>query len=619
MNFLIERAQQLRLWRYLDIQFARMLAAPDEAALMLACACLSADAGAGHVCLPLEHLLPERLFDGRYPELAQHAWGVAGEPSLADWQRILQDSPAVSDGSRPTPLVLDNGRLYLQRMWQNECRVADFFNHIRPAVPADENRIRQVLDRFFGPGGNEVDWQKVAAAVAISHPVSLISGGPGTGKTTTVARLLASLVALGTSRRLRIQLAAPTGKAAARLSESLGAALETLGLGEEQKRVFPPEAVTLHRLLGVQPNSQRLRYHRDNPLHVDILIVDEASMVDLPMMANLIAALPAGAKVIFLGDRCQLASVEAGAVLGDICFFAESGYSPDRRSQLQRLTGCSLPPGGGQAGHATGDSLCLLRKSYRFDDQSGIGRLANAVNNGDNAGSLALLNAGRDDDLHYAPVKDGEDYLRMLDGVVEGYRDYLSLVKAGADPVVILKAFNRYRLLCALREGPFGVAGLNHRIEQALAMAGLIARPSDSAGRGYAGRPVMIVRNAPSLGLYNGDIGIMLGDRPDTLRAYFLLPDGTPKPVPLSRLPEHETAFAMTVHKSQGSEFGHTALVLPNQVLPVLSRELVYTAITRARRRLSVYANDNVMGYAIATPTQRRSGLIDRLLQGVAG
>ncbi|WP_413726682.1 exodeoxyribonuclease V subunit alpha [Sodalis sp. RH16] len=619
MNSLIEQAQQLRLWRPLDIQFARMLAAPDEIAVMLACACLSADAGDGHVCLPLSRLLPEGLFDGRYPELARRAWGLAGEPSLADWREILLASPAVSDGTRPTPLVLDNQRLYLQRMWQNECRVAEFFNAIRPADLADEAGIRQVLQRFFPAGEGAPDWQKVAAAVAVSHPVSLISGGPGTGKTTTVAKILASLVVLGQGKRMRIQLAAPTGKAAARLSESLGDALDALRLDEEQKRLFPPEAVTLHRLLGAQPNSQRLRYHRGNPLHVDVLVVDEASMVDLPMMANLIAALPAQAKVIFLGDRCQLASVEAGAVLGDICYFAENGYSAARNQQLARLTGCVLPPCNDGTGPAVGDSLCLLQKSYRFDDGSGIGRLANAVNAGDTAGSLALLHAGRDDDVRYAPVRDGDDYRRLLEGAVAGYRDYLSRVGANESPAVILEAFNRFRLLCALREGPFGITGLNSRIEQALSRAGLINPPADSLVKGYAGRPVMIVRNAPSLGLSNGDIGIMLADEASELRVYFSLPDGTPKAVPLSRLPEHETAFAMTVHKSQGSEFLHTALVLPNQLLPVLTRELVYTAITRARRSLSLYANDDVLSYAIATPTQRRSGLIDRLRKGAAG
>ncbi len=613
MEELLAQAQRLRLLRPLDIQFARMLAAPEEPAFMLACACLSADAGAGHVCLPLELLTPDGLFNGRQPQLAEAAWSLAGRLSADQWRGLLTASVAVGDGSWPTPLVLDKQRLYLQRMWQNESRVAAFFNAIHPQPITDESAIAAVLNRFFPTNGNEVDWQKVAAAVAITHPVAVVSGGPGTGKTTTVAKMLAAMLVLAEGRRLRVLLAAPTGKAAARLSESLGTALQRLDLSEEQRRLFPREAVTLHRLLGAQPHSQRMRYRQGNPLHVDVLIVDEASMVDLPMMANLLAALPPRAKVIFLGDRCQLASVEAWAVLGDICCFAEQGYSPARNRQLRRLTGCDLTAGAAVSRPAAADSLCLLRKSYRFDDRSGIGRLANTVNTGDSHRALAMLNAGLDPDVAYAPMRDAEDYPRLLDGCLAGYRDYLLRVRAGESAGAILSAFNHYRLLCALREGPFGVAGLNVRIEQTLFNAGLITRSVDSMTRGYAGRPVMITRNAPSLGLYNGDIGIMLNNPAGELKVHFPLPDGTIKAVPLSRLPEHETAFAMTVHKAQGSEFTHTALVLPNQHLPVLTRELLYTAITRARERISVYANDDVMQRAIATPTQRRSGLVDRL------
>lgn len=616
MEEILAEVQRLRFFRPLDVQFARMLATPAEPALMLASACLSADAGAGHVCLPLTLLTPARLFETRLPTLAKKAWLRAGSPSLDDWQQHLLASSAVSDGSRPTPLVLDNQRLYLQRIWRNECAVAQFFNRPRSPVAGDEQTLAAVLACYFPGDGAEIDWQKIAAAVAITHPVALISGGPGTGKTSTVAKLMAALLQLRDGARARMLMAAPTGKAAARLSESLGLALQCLGLDEEQKRRLPREAITLHRLLGAEPNSQRMRYHRTNPLHVDILIIDEASMVDLPMMANVIAALPPQARVIFLGDRCQLSSVEAGAVLGDICQFAEAGYSPARRAELMRLTGFTLPEGTGGGGYGVADSLCLLRKSYRFDEGAGIGRLANAINAGDDKDALTLLNTGNAADVVYTPLRETADYQRMLDDCVEGYRNYLSRVRNHDAPTAILDAFNRFRLLCTLREGPFGVAGLNDRIELALSRAGLLA--IGNAGSSYAGRPVMIVRNAPSLRLYNGDIGILLLDGEQTLRVHFFLPDGGVKAVPLSRLPEHETAFAMTVHKSQGSEFYHTALALPNQILPVLTRELLYTAVTRARVRLSLYATDEVLQHSIATKTQRRSGLIDRLASGKA-
>ncbi|MCR3755964.1 MAG: exodeoxyribonuclease V subunit RecD [Sodalis sp. Psp] len=613
MENILTEAQRLRLWRPLDVQFARMLATPAEPALLLASAHLSATAGAGHVCLPLTLLTPECLFDGSFLTLAQRAWQQAGSLSPEKWRQLLLASPAVSDGMRPTPLVLDNNCLYLQRMWRYECTVAQFFSQQRSPISDDEARIAEVLKHYFPSDVSNIDWQKIAAAVAITRPVALISGGPGTGKTSTAARLLAALLALDDGGQLRMIITAPTGKAVTRLSEALGLELQRLGLPEEQKQRLSREAMTLHRLLGAHPNSQRMRYHPGNLLHVDVLIVDEASMVDLPMMANIIRALPPQARVILLGDRHQLSSVEAGAVLGDVCQFAEVGYSSARRAELERLTGFTLPAGG-DGDYGVADSVCLLRKNYRFDQSSGIGRLANAVNSGATTSALMLLNTGTVD-VSFVQLHEAADYQHMLNGCVDGYRAYLLRVLNNEAPVTILDAFNQFRLLCALREGPFGVAGLNNHIEQALSRVGLFS--PGKVGRS-AGRPVMIVRSMPSLGLYNGDIGILLVDAAQVQRVYFLLPDRATKAVPLSRLPEHETAFAMTVHKSQGSEFKHISLVLPNQILPVLTRELLYTAVTRAREHLSVYATNEVVRHAITTKTQRRSGLISRLVSGGA-
>ncbi|MEC5318448.1 exodeoxyribonuclease V subunit alpha [Brenneria populi subsp. brevivirga] len=609
---LLETALQRRLLRPLDIQFARMLADDGNPLLLLAAACLSAQSGAGHVCLPLAELEPAWLFDGREPELARSAWEAAGKPDAAGWRRSLLASPAVGDGGSPTPLVLQRDNLYLQRNWQSEGRVARFFAGEYPLPSLDEPRVRAVLDGLFPPSGDEIDWQKVAAAVALTRRIAVISGGPGTGKTTTVAKLLAALIQLNAGASLRIQLAAPTGKAAARLTESLGTALNHLSLGQAHRDGFPREATTLHRLLGAVPDSQRLRHHQGNPLHLDVLVVDEASMVDLPMMAHLIAALPEQARVIFLGDRDQLASVEAGAVLGDICRFAQAGYSRTRAQQLQRLTGCRLDDDGHENQAGVGDSICLLRRSYRFDHRSGIGQLALAVNHGDDRRVQAVLN-GAFGDIACNPLAAAEDYQQMMAQCVEGYRGYLQLIAAAA-PEAVLSAFQRYRQLCALREGPFGVAGLNQRIEQALHKAGLIQRSRHPLNRWYIGRPVMIERNDAVLGLFNGDIGIAMMNEKGELRVYFQLPDGKTKSVAPSRLPPHDTAYAMTVHKSQGSEFEHTALVLPNQYLPVLTRELVYTAITRARRRLTLYADMKILRRAVKTPTQRHSGLVERIM-----
>ncbi|NRN28343.1 exodeoxyribonuclease V subunit alpha [Photorhabdus heterorhabditis] len=612
MISLLQQAVDLRLLRPLDLQFAHALIGDEDPALLLVMALLSAEAGAGHVCLPVNRIMPEYFFDGRQREFAEQLWQVAGNPDEPNLREVLEHCAAISDGFQPTPVVLSHNRLYLQRMWQSECQVAAFFSANQSTDNIQEEQLRAILDELFTLSGEAMDWQKMAAAVAATSRVSVISGGPGTGKTTTVAKLLAALIKLNPDKNMVIRLAAPTGKAAARLTESLNSAVRKLPLTEKQFESMPDQAQTIHRLLGAQPDSQRLRHDRDNPLSLDVLVVDEASMVDLPMMARLIDALPSYAKIVLLGDRDQLASVEAGAVLGDICRFAEMGYSAVRAEQLSRLTGCQLVAGEQENVPEVRDRLCLLRRSYRFDVDSGIGQLAAAVNQGKSRQALSILQQPLNDICFYR-LSDDEDYQRLLIETVSGYRSYLQLVAKQASVKAILDEFNRYRLLCALREGPFGVSGLNERIEQLLHRQGLIRRPTGIFSRGYAGRPIMISRNDSTLSLFNGDIGIMLRDENNELRAYFQLPDGQIKGIQPSRLPQHETAYVMTVHKSQGSEFEHTALVLPTQFTPVVSRELVYTAMTRAREKLTLYAHDAVLRQAIQTPTQRRSGLAERL------
>lgn len=631
---LLEQAITQNLLRPLDLRFAQMLVEDENPILLFVFAYLSAQTGAGHVCLPLNIIQKDQLFDGRQKEFAQEIWQKMGKPSAKKIVEELTHCHCVNQSrDDPSfPIILDNEYLYLQRMWSYEEKVAQFFRREQAIVDIDENELIKVLNQLFPvtKENQETNWQKVAASVAITSPISIISGGPGTGKTTTVAKILAAFVMLTSNEKPIIQLAAPTGKAAARLTESLGNALAQLNLSEEENKWMPKQAQTIHRLLGAQPESQQVRYHKDNPLQLDILVVDEASMVDLPMMARLIDALPLKCHVIFLGDKDQLASVEAGAVLGDICRFSEDGFSQKRFDQINHLTqgelvkSTDIIPVSQTPVSVVSDSLCLLRKSYRFGEDSGIGQLAFAVNKGQTKTAITLLKKAEispqqleivlePQDVSFIALESKESYLLMIQDAVNAYREYLTLVSQKASPDIILNAFNQYRLLCARREGPFGVSGLNDRIEMLLHRQRLIRRPTNSYQSDYIGRPIMIQRNDSTLGLFNGDIGIMLNNDEGEMKAFFQLPDGKLKAIQPSRLPQHETAYVMTVHKSQGSEFTHTALVLPDKFSPVVSRELLYTALTRAKKKLSLYASESMVRMAIQTRIQRRSGLIDKL------
>lgn len=606
--------------RPLDYQFARFLAGDNPEPLLLAAAALtSLQLGHGHTCLELDKNPLELLGRGRNLEPFRQL------PPYTTWAEHLQHYPAIGDGLLPTPLVLDNNRLYLMRYWQYEVAIARRMNS-NTSLPCDLEKMREILHRLFPRQerpqklSQEPDWQMIAAAVAATHKFSVISGGPGTGKTTTVTRLLALLVELHQQQRPEhppiIHLAAPTGKAAARLTETIGLARMKLNCAPEVRHAITAQATTIHRLLGVIPGQSEFHYNRNNPLHVDILVVDEASMIDSSLMAKLLEALPAQTQLILLGDRDQLASVEAGSVLGDICSALEFGYSHEQIQRLQKLTGFELMQYLHGSGPVIRDGLCLLRKSYRFDANSGIGQLAKAVNSADRQ---------RIQELAQQPLADlqfyysGDIQQRLLKEAVAGYRPYLEKIK-GLEKVNddtnrsasdVLEAFDEFQVLCALREGTQGVNGLNDAIRTALQQAGLIRAGSDTW---YHGRPILITRNDPALELYNGDIGITFQQADGRFRVVFPKPDGELRTLLPSRLPEHETVFAMTVHKSQGSEFKKVVMVLPDSASPVVTRELLYTGITRAKSSLLLFARLDMLTMAINHPVQRVTGLADRLL-----
>lgn len=558
------------------------------------------------------------------------------------------------------PLVLMQGRLYFSRYWfyQQQVFFAISARLENIELTSDTSELGATLQQLFPekyigstPLNSEPNWQMLAAANACLNRFSVITGGPGTGKTTTVTRLLAALISQ--QPNLRIALAAPTGKAAARLVESILNAKNELAKTFPLAEKIPVTSFTLHRLLGWRPDG--FSYNHKKTLPYDLVIVDEASMVDLPMMAQLMESLGESTKLILLGDKDQLASVEAGSVLGDLCdsgvmingYYAH-GLEVQRAKQLESI--CGLEANFLNAyiesdAPLMANSLTQLRKSYRFTSNSGIGQLAGAVNAGrydwvercfaqyediQSFSALYTLSHYSLGSLDSQTIHSKEAEQAWQKQVVEGYGYYLKAIANSESPDKVLELFNRFQLLCALRQGNSGLQALNERIQALLQSRGLLKLDFDmslaSQQRWYPGRPVMITRNDYELNLFNGDIGIaMMVDRADShnakgenagkeLRVCFIA-DGKVRQILPTRLPEHETAFAMTVHKSQGSEFTDVALVLPENYSQVISRELIYTAITRAKNSFCLYSNADVLEKGVISRIERASGLRDLLFK----
>jgi exodeoxyribonuclease V alpha subunit len=560
-------------------------------------------AGNGHVCRDLSEIAGDDIaIDGN----------VRVIPPLEEVMRTLYRSRSAGMPGDYRPLILDrSGRIYLYRMWKYEKELARVILEKAEGRPDfDRELLASGLRRLFpGAGGtDEIDRQKLAAITAVTKSFCVISGGPGTGKTSSVVKIIALLLEQAGSKKMAVGLAAPTGKAAARLAESIRLMKENLDCDEDIKARIPDEVHTIHRLLGPLAGS-RFRHTADDPVPFDVVVVDEASMVPLPLMSKLAVALRKDAKLLLLGDHNQLASVEAGAVLGDVCGGGGSVHpSPDSAALYERLTEEKPNSAHTRSGSSPlADAIVVLEKNYRFRPGSGIGEAGRAVNAGRGADAIGILKREGVEEVAWRDLPTPDGFPASLkDRAVEGYAAFLK-AETAADA---LSLFDSFRILCAVRKGPFGVEKINSLVEKSLAEKGLI----DLRSRWYPGRPVMITVNDYRLGLFNGDVGIVLTDeRTGDPAVYFPAGGGEIRRLSPGRLPAHETVYAMTVHKSQGSEFDSVLIILPQQDSRVLTRELVYTAMTRARKKVEMWGAEQVFQAAAARKVERTSGLRDIL------
>jgi exodeoxyribonuclease V alpha subunit len=595
----------------LDVYFAGLMtriSGKESPGLFLVAALVSCATSQGHVCLDLSSLNEMPLLAGQ-PGIEPILF-----PSLAEWREILVSSSVVGRPGDYTPLIFDDRtRLYLYRYWEYEKTLA---HTLTQRAASDVEKIdvpvlQEGISRLFPKHTtNGTDWQKVAAFVSVMKRFCVISGGPGTGKSTLIAKILALILEQKTNNGvIRVALAAPTGKAAARLQEAVRKAKEDLAVDEHVKAAIVPEASTIHRLLGTIKGSPYFRHNAENQLPFQLIVIDEASMVDLALMSKLVRAIPSDARLILLGDRDQLASVEAGAVLADICDTGPvNSFSKSFGKGLSKITGENIDISQDTTEWPLQDCVVQLQKSYRFGSQSGIARVSTAVNTGDGDRALDQMKEGTYHDITWKNLPPADKlYSKLSDSVLRGYKPYLT----ASDPFEAFYQLEQFRILCALRKGPYGVVAVNHMVEQILHDKKLINLDRSW----YKGRPVLITRNDYDMGLFNGDIGIILPDPESNweLHAFFVSTDRTLRKILPFRLPEHETAYAMTVHKSQGSEFENALLLLPDRTSPVMTRELIYTGITRAKKSVEVWGREPVFDEGIKQRTFRASGLRDAL------
>jgi len=584
------------------------LVATDDDAVLLAAALAVRCPRLGHVCVDLTTIRSTASTETEdQMDLDALPW-----PDAEEWLDRLRISPLVGEDR---PLRLEGTRLYLDRYWSAECEVAaDLLARAQQTVEGVETAVlRRGLDTLFS-GDEDPDLQRLAAASAVLRGISVIAGGPGTGKTTTVARVLVLLDEQASAAGRRpplIALAAPTGKAAARLEEAVKEEGARLSISEAQRaRLFELRGQTLHRLLGWSPNHTRFRHHRLNRLAHDVVIVDETSMVSLSLMARLVEAVRPDGRLILVGDPEQLASVEAGAVLGDLVGPATQGLHMRASAQrsLADVSGQTVPATVPPGETPIGDGIVVLRRVHRFG--GAIALLAEAIRRGDADGTVRLLEEGRTDvtwlpvDIAATPDSLGE----VRTTAVAAARRVLEAGRAGKASEA-LAALSSFRVLCAHRRGPEGAMTWMANVEGWLKSE---IEGFGAEGNWYVGRPLLVTANDYSLRLFNGDTGVVVaGPELRTVAAFER--DGEVVEISPSRLAAIDTVYAMTIHKAQGSQFDTVAVLLPGPDSRVLTRELLYTAVSRGQKRVILAGTEAAVRTAVTRPISRSSGLRQRL------
>ncbi len=594
--------ERLEMWKEsgfitsLEVEFTRFLLqiSPDESekVLLAASACVYAQSN-GHVCLDFQKWEEEFLFNEPGTDIQ------ITEALKNDWISALKNSDLVSSGKELQPLVLEDDRLYLQRFWKYEEELAEWMKEKSSVVHDISEKKKKVLRSLLVPLGDlfETNWQHLAVMLSFLKDLVIISGGPGTGKTYTVLNIIAAHKMAHAGKPFRIALAAPTGKAARRLMDSIEEGRENLPKEYQSEMDIPDSALTVHKLLGANFRGSQFKFNEQNKLPYDMVVIDEASMLDITMWVRLIRSIGSTTKLVVLGDKDQLASVEAGSILGDICG-GENTFSPAISTYVADINGMKLSTT--NAKPMINDCVVFLTKSYRFGEESGIGTFAQAVNASDAQQALSILKDPKSGDINWVQPTAKNLKTVVSKYAVDHFEDYVRVEEEER-----LEASNRKKILCVLRKSDYGVEILNQRIEHQIRQNLNLL----TAQEWYEGRIVMATRNDAVLKVRNGEIGIYKEGDPGSIRF-----EGEQAiKISSNRLKEYEPAFSITIHKSQGSEFEEVAILLPSQINTILSKEILYTAVTRARRSTLIIASEEIIKKTIERSVSRNSGVRNKI------
>ncbi|QCI24499.1 exodeoxyribonuclease V subunit alpha [Buchnera aphidicola (Muscaphis stroyani)] len=607
MMILLKKAMIQKIIHPIDFYFATFISKTNPI-IMLISACVSYENRNGHIFLPIEYFEKNSFFSSLNLKFIKKILIQLGKNPK--WILELSKCKAVSNGTIPTPLVLFQKKIYLYKMWKAEDNILNYLYENNVSHAINISKCAKILKNLFCD--NDKNIQKIAVALSLIRNVIFITGGPGTGKTTTIYKIIVALIKIS-NKKIKIQLSAPTGKATENLTKNLNNSVFNTFLNSEEKNNVIKNAITLHKLLGIQKISQKKFFNEKNKLDIDVLIIDEASMIDVLMMESILLALKKNTKVIFVGDYNQLSPIETGAILKNICYYSNEGYHNQTLSLLEKITNCKLSFKKNEKKTAfISDNICTLTDNYRFKKSSNINILADAIYKNDKK-IIQNLFKNLIKNVYFYEVNHDQDYEKMMEFIFLNYLDYWNIIQKKVNIKEIIKSFQKNQILCILKNGLFGTRNLNKKLEEILNRKKIIKCFSIKNKLWYVGKPIMIVENNRSFGLSNGDIGISNMNSKGILQVSFLLKNQKIINIPAQILNNYQTAWAITVHKSQGSEFSNIILVLPNDDLEILKKDILYTAVTRSREKIFIFSKKKIFKMAILKKTKKENSLIKKI------